>query len=41
MKNIYLKDSVNQLNTQIITAKSGKIIQNGQEKFLKLNMDRF
>ncbi len=37
MKNIYLKDSVNQLNTQIITAKSGKIIQNGQEKFLKLN----
>ena len=37
MKNIYLKDSVNQLNTQIISAKSGKIIENGSEKYLNLN----
>ena len=37
MENIYLKDSVNKSNTQIISAKSGKIIQRGQEKFLNLN----
>ena len=37
MKNIYLKDSVDKLNTQIISAKSGKIIRRGQDKFLNLN----
>ena len=37
MKNIYLKDSINKVNTQIITAKSGKIIEDGAEKFLHLN----
>tara|TARA_Y100000590_G_scaffold95916_1_gene108892 strand:+ start:372 stop:1505 length:1134 start_codon:yes stop_codon:yes gene_type:complete len=37
MENIYLKDSVNKLNTQIISAKSGKIIRRGKEKFLNLN----
>ncbi len=37
MHNIYLKDSVDENNTQIITAKSGKIIENGSEKYLNLN----
>ena len=37
MENIYLKDSVDKLNTQIISAKSGKIIQRGQEKYLNLS----
>ena len=30
MENIYLKDSINQTNTQIISAKSGKIIEEGK-----------
>lgn len=37
MENIYLKDSVNQLNTQIISAKTGKIIEKGSNKYLNLN----
>ena len=37
MENIYLKDSVNETNTQIISAKSGKIIEKGKDKFLYLN----
>jgi len=37
MENIYLKDSVDKTNTQIISAKSGKIIEKGKDKFLNLN----
>ena len=37
MENIYLKDSIDQNNTQIISAKSGRIIENGSEKYLNLN----
>ena len=37
MENIYLKDSINQTNTQIISAKSGKIIEEGKNKFLNLS----
>ncbi len=37
MENIYLKDSIEENNTQIISAKSGKIIENGSEKYLNLN----
>ena len=37
MQNIYLKDSVDENSTQIISAKSGKIIENGSEKYLNLN----
>ncbi len=37
MENIYLKDSIEKNNTQIISAKSGKIIENGSEKYLNLN----
>ncbi len=36
MTNIYLKDSVNKTNTQIISAKSGRIIEKGSEKYLYL-----
>ncbi len=36
MENIYLKDSINKLNTQIISAKSGKIIELGSTKYLSL-----
>ena len=36
MKNIYLKDSINEISTQIISAKSGKIIEDGAKKFLYL-----
>ena len=36
MKNIYLKDSVNKNNIQIISANLGKIIENGPDKFLNL-----
>ena len=31
MENIYLKDSINKFNTQIISAKSGKIIELGKD----------
>ena len=37
MENIYLKDSIDQTNTQIISAKSGKIIEEGKNKFLNLS----
>ena len=37
MKKIYIKDSVDKTNTQIITSKSGKIIEKGTEKYLNLN----
>ena len=37
MQDIYVKDSVDENNTQIITAKSGKIIERGSEKYLNLN----
>ena len=37
MENIYLKDSVGETNTQIISAKSGKIIEKGKNKFLNLS----
>ena len=36
MENLFLKDSVDNLNPQIITAKSGKIIETESEKFLSL-----
>ena len=36
-QDIYVKDSVDENNTQIITAKSGKIIERGSEKYLNLN----
>ena len=36
MTNIYLKDSVNKTNTQVISAKSGRIIEKGSEKYLYL-----
>ena len=37
MKNIFLKDSLDKVNTQIVTARSGKIIEDGSKKFLSLN----
>tara|TARA_Y100001958_G_C21159563_1_gene493777 strand:+ start:80 stop:1213 length:1134 start_codon:yes stop_codon:yes gene_type:complete len=37
MENIYIKDSVNKISKQIISAKSGKIIEKGSEKFLYLS----
>ena len=37
MENIFLKDSLDKVNTQIITARSGKIIEDGSNKFLVLN----
>ncbi len=37
MKNIFLKDSVSRINTQIISARSGKIIEEGSKKYLNLN----
>ena len=36
MKNIYLKDGMNR-NTQIISARTGKIIEDGSKKYLNLN----
>ena len=36
MKNIYLKDGMNK-NTQIISARMGKIIEDGSKKYLNLN----
>ena len=36
MKNIYIKDSTDKINTQIISAASGKIIENGSSKTLLL-----
>ncbi len=36
-ENIFIKDAVDKLNTQIITAQSGNIIENMSEKFLILN----
>tara|TARA_B100000029_G_scaffold86291_1_gene76570 strand:+ start:1006 stop:2142 length:1137 start_codon:yes stop_codon:yes gene_type:complete len=36
MKNIYLKDSVNAQNTQIIYSRSGKIYEKGSEKYIIL-----
>ncbi len=36
-ENIFLKDSINSSSTQIISAKSGKIIEQGSNKFLNLN----
>ena len=36
VENLFLKDSVDNLNPQIITAKSGKIIETESEKFLSL-----
>ncbi len=37
MKDIFLKDSVDKNNTQIISAKSGKMIEEGANKYLNLN----
>ncbi len=37
MENIFLKDAVNKVNTQIISARSGKIVENGSEKYLNLS----
>ena len=37
MKNIYLKDSIDKTNTQIISARSGKIIEDGLDKYLNLS----
>ncbi len=37
MKNIFLKDSVDKFTTQVISAKSGKIIEKGSNKYLNLN----
>ncbi len=36
MENIYLKDSIDKFNSQIISAKSGSIIERGKEKYLNL-----
>ena len=36
-ENIFLKDSLNKSNTQIISAKSGKISEDGINKYLSLN----
>ena len=36
MKNIFLKDSVDKANIQIISAQSGKIIENGSNKYLNI-----
>ena len=37
LQNIFLKDSITGSNNQIISAKSGKIVENGSDKFLILN----
>ena len=37
MKNIFLKDSVDKFNTQVISAKTGRIIEKGSKKYLNLN----
>ena len=37
LKNIFLKDNISASNNQIISAKSGKIIEKGSDKFLILN----
>lgn len=37
LQNIFLKDSISDSNNQIISAKSGKIIEKGSDKFLILN----
>ena len=37
MENIYLKDSLDKISTQIITARSGKIIEEENEKYLYLS----
>ena len=37
MENIYLKDSIDKISTQIITARGGKIIEKENEKYLYLN----
>ena len=37
MKNIYLKDGMNK-NTQIISARMGRIIEDGSKKYLNLNL---
>ena len=36
MENIYLKDSIDKFNSQIISAKSGSIIEKGKKKYLNL-----
>ncbi len=36
MENIYLKDSIDKFNSQIISAKSGSIIERGKKKYLNL-----
>ena len=41
MENIYLKDSVDAINTQIISAKKGNLIEAGQRNFYKLNMGKY
>ena len=37
MENIYLKDSIEKNNIQIISARSGRIVENGADKYLILN----
>jgi|TARA_B100000929_G_scaffold207627_1_gene165455 lipopolysaccharide export system permease protein len=37
LQNIFLKDSISDYNNQIISAKSGKIVRKGSDKFLVLN----
>ena len=37
LQNIFLKDSISDSNNQIISAKSGKIVEKGSDKFLILN----
>ncbi len=37
MKNIFLKDGINKENAQIISAKKGRIFEQGENKFLKLD----
>ena len=41
MKNIYLKDSIDLSNIQIISARSGKIIENGKHKQLIENKNLY
>ena len=36
MENIYLKDSIDKFNSQIISAKNGSIIERGKDKYLNL-----
>ena len=36
MENIYLKDSIDKFNSQIISAKNGSIIEKGKDKYLNL-----